>query len=55
MLDKGCHILYIFGFNNMVCSHIVGMHLPIEQVTYDLMMDADLYNSFLLRLRIKCF
>ena len=24
---KGCHILYVFGFNSKVCSHIVGVHL----------------------------
>ena len=55
ILDKGCHILYVFGLNSMVCSHIVGMHLYSDQVTYGFMMDADLYNSFLLRLRIKSF
>ena len=55
ILDKGCHILYVFGLNSTVCSHIVGVHLSSDQVTYDFMMDADLYNSFLLRLRIKRF
>ena len=55
ILDKGCHILYVFGLNSTVCSHIVGVHLSSDQVTYDFMMDADLYNSFLLRLRIKSF
>ena len=54
-LDKGCHILYVFGLNSTVCSHRVGMHLSSDQVTYDLMMDADLYNRFLLGLRIKSF
>ena len=39
----------------MVCSHIVGVHLSIDQVTYYFMMDADLYKSFLLRLLIKSF
>ena len=53
--DKGCHILNVFGLNNTVCSHIVGVHLSSDQVTYDFMIDADLYNSFLLRLRIKGF
>ena len=55
ILDKGCHILYVFGLNSTVCSHIVGMHLSSDQVTYGFMMDADLYNSFLLCLRIKSF
>ena len=55
ILDKGCHILYVFGLNSTVCSHIVGMHLPSDQVIYGFMMDADLYISFLLRLRIKSF
>ena len=36
ILDKGCHILYIFGLNNMVWSHIVGVRLSSDQVTYDL-------------------
>ena len=55
ILDKGCHILYVFCLNNTVCSHIVGVHLSSGQVAYDLMMDADLYNSFLLRRRLKSF
>ena len=55
MLDKGCHILYVFCLNSTMCSHIVGVHLSSDQVTYDFMMDADLYNSFLLRLSIKFF
>ena len=55
MLDKGCHILYVFGLNRTVRSHIVGMHLSSDQVTYDFMMDADLHNSFLLHLRIESF
>ena len=55
IIDKGCHVLYVFGLNNTVCSHIVGVHLSSDQVTYDFMMDADSYNSFLLRLRIKSF
>ena len=45
ILDKGCYILYAFRLNN----------LSSDQVTYYLMMDADLYNSFLPRLRIKSF
>ena len=49
ILDKGCHILYVFGLNSTVCSPIVGVYLSIDQVSYDFMMDADLYNSFLLR------
>ena len=53
ILDKGCHILYVFRLNNTVCSHIVGLHLSSDQVTYDFLMDADFYNSFLLRLLIK--
>ena len=55
ILDKDCHILYVFGLNSTVCSHIVGVHLSSDQVAYGFMMDADLYNSFLLRLRIKSF
>ena len=55
ILDKGCHILYVFGLNSTVCSHIVGMHSSSDQVTYFFMMVADLYNSFLLHLRIKSF
>ena len=46
---------YLFAIFCMVCSHIVGVHLSIDQVTYYFMMDADLYKSFLLRLLIKSF
>ena len=53
ILDKGCHILYVFGLNSTVC--IVGVHLSNGKVTYYFMMDTDLYNSFLLSLRIKRF
>ena len=53
ILDKGCHILYAFSLNSTVWSHIVGVHLFSGQVTYDVMIDADLYNSFLLRLHFK--
>ena len=53
ILDKGCRILYVFGLNSTVC--IVGVHLSNDKVTYYFMMDADLYNSFLLSLRIKRF
>ena len=55
ILDKGCHILYVFCLNSTVCNHMVGVHLSSDQVTYDFMTDGDLYNSFLLRLRIKGF
>ena len=55
ILEKDCHILNVFGLNSKVCSHIVGVHLSIDQVTYDFMIDVDLYNSFSLRLRIKSF
>ena len=55
ILDKVCHILYVFGLNSTVCSHIVSLHLSSDQVTYNFMMDAYLYNSFLLCLRIKSF
>ena len=55
ILDKVCRILYVFGLNSTVRSHIVGVHLSSDQVTYDFMMDADLYNSFLPRLSIKSF
>ena len=27
ILDKGCHILYIFGLTSTVCSHVAGVHL----------------------------
>ena len=39
-------MLYVFGLNSRVCSHIAGVHLSSDQVTYYLMMDDDLYNSF---------
>ena len=55
ILDKGCRILYAFGLNRTVCSHIVGVHLSSDQVAYDFMMDTDLYINFLLRMRIKSF
>ena len=55
ILVKGCHILYVFGLNSMVCSHIVGIHLSSDQITYGFMVDADLYDSVLLSLRIKSF
>ena len=55
ILDKGCNVLYIFGFNSAVCSHIVGGHMSSDQVTYGFMMDADLCNGFLLRLCVKSF
>ena len=55
ILDKGCHILFVFNLNSTVCGHIVGVHLSSYQVTYGFMMNADLNNSFLLRLRIKNF
>ena len=53
ILEKGCHILYVSGLNSMVCNNIVGVYLSSDQVTYGYMMDADLYNCFLLRLRIN--
>ena len=55
ILDKGCHILYVFGLNSTVCSHLVDVHVSSEQVTYYFTTNADLYNRFLLRLRIKRF
>ena len=55
ILEKCCHILYVFSLDSTVCSHTVGVRLFSDQVTYDFMMDADLCNSFLLRLRIKSF
>ena len=55
ILDKGCHILYAFGLNSKVCSHIVGVHLSSDQVIFYFVMDAALYNSFLLRLGMKSF
>ena len=48
-------IFCVFGLNNTVCSHMVGVHLSSDQDIYDFMMNADLYNSFLLRLHIKSF
>ena len=55
ILDKGWHILYVFGLNSTVCSYIVGVHLFSDQATYDFMMNGDLYNGFLQRLRTKSF
>ena len=55
ILGKDRHILYVFSLNSTVRSHIVGVHLSSDQVAYDFVMDADLYNSFLLCLRIKSF
>ena len=55
ILDKACHILYVFGLNSTVWNHIVGVHLSNDQATYYFMMDSDLYNSFLLRLHNKSF
>ena len=55
ILDKGCHILSAFGLNSTVYSHIIDVHLSSDQVTYDVMIDADLHNNFLLRLRINSF
>ena len=55
ILDRGCHIIYVFGLSSTVCSHVVGVHLSSDQVTYDFMMDDDLYISFLLCLCIKGF
>ena len=49
VLDKGCHILYLFSLNSTKCSHTVGVHLFSD------MIDADLYNSSLRRLCIKSF
>ena len=43
ILDKGCHILYVFDLNSTICSHIVGVNLSRDQVTYDFMMDADFF------------
>ena len=55
VLDKDYHILYVFGLNSTVSRHLLGVHFSSAQVTHDFMMDADLYNSFLLRLCIKSF
>ena len=55
ILDKVYHILFLFGLNSTASSHIVGVYLSSVKVTYDFMMDADLYNSFLLHLPIKSF
>ena len=55
ILEKGCHILYVFCLNSTVSSHITDVHLSSDQVTCDFMMGADLFNSFLLRLLIKSF
>ena len=48
-------MFYAFGLNSIVCSDIVGAHLSSDQVTCYFMMDADLYNNFLLHLGIKSF
>ena len=53
VLGKVCDILYVFDLNSTVCSHMVGVHLSSDQVIHDVMMDADLYNNFLLRLGVK--
>ena len=45
ILDKCFHILYVFGLNSTLCSHIVGVNLSSDQVSYDFMMDAELYNT----------
>ena len=55
ILGKGCHISYVFGLISTVCSHVVGMHLSSYQVAYYFMKNADLCNSFLLRLHIRSF
>ena len=55
ILDKDCHILYVLSLNSPVGSHIIGVHLSRDQATYDFMMDADLYDSFSVRLRLKSF
>ena len=44
ILDKGCHILYVFDLNSTVCSQRVGVHLYSGQISYGFMMDADLYQ-----------
>ena len=46
ILNKGCHILYIFGLNSTVYSNRVGVHLSSDQVTCYFMMDVDLYIVF---------
>ena len=55
ILDIRWHILYVFGLNSMMCSHIVDVCLFSDEVTYGFMMDAEMYNSFLLGLPIKRF
>ena len=55
ILHESCHILYVFGLNSTMCSHIIGVHLSSDQVTYGFMVDTDLCNSFLLHLCIKSF
>ena len=46
ILDKGYHILHVFGLNSTVCNHIVGVHMSSDQVTYYFMMDADFIIVF---------
>ena len=41
ILEKGCHILYVFLLNSTVCSHIIDLPLSSDQVTYDFIMDVD--------------
>ena len=43
--DARC-VLYIIRLTSKVCSHIVGVHLSSNQVTYYFTMDAVLCNSF---------
>ena len=41
------YILYVFGLNSMVCSHIVGVYLSSDQVTYYFMIFLkDLHKTF---------
>ena len=53
ILDKGCHIFYVFGLNSTVCSQIVGVHLSCDQVTYNSGLTCVIVS--LQRLRIKSF
>ena len=47
ILDKGCHILYVFGLNSTVCSHTVGEYLSSNQVTcYFMIFLKGLHKTF---------
>ena len=48
ILGEGCHILYVFRLNSLVCSHIVGEHLSSDQCFFT----ASAYQKFLTTFRV---